>query len=115
MKRMSMFLIAAWLAAGPLVAVEIKKEGWLFPNPAIAEKVKIRAVDYTPRIPGKETEVKTYRRKKDGALFSTFEVEGEIFGCQFLIPSGNDQPAGIYAIADNDGDGVFESKYSAGE
>ena len=64
MKRLSMFLIAAWLSAGSLHAVEIKKEGWLFPNPSTAEKVKMRTVDYTPRIPGKETEVKMYRRRK---------------------------------------------------
>lgn len=115
MKRMTLLLIAAWLAAARAEAVEIKKEGWLFPNPAAAEKLKIRTLDYTPRVPGKETEVKMYRRKKDGAIFSTLEIEGEIYACQFRIAPGPDKPPEIYAIVDSDGDGVFESKYSTGE
>jgi hypothetical protein len=103
------------LASIPALAVEVKKDGWLFPNPAAAEKKDLRVFDYSPRIPGKETTVKIYQRKKDGVVFETLEVEGEVYACQFHIKGGEGKPPTIYAIVDTDGDGVFESKYSAGE
>src|SRR5215471_20688920 len=100
MKRRILLVMIACLASGRAGAVEIKKDGWLFPNPSTAEKLKIRSIDYTPRIPGPETEVKMYRRKKDGAVFSTFEIEGEIYACQFRIPPEGDKPPEVYAIVD---------------
>ena len=103
------------LVSIPALGVEIKKEGWLFPNPAVAEKKDLRVFDYTPRIPGKETVVKIYQRKKDGVVFDTLEVEGEVYACQFHIKGEGGKPATTYAIVDTDGDGVFESKYSIGE
>ena len=106
-------LIAA--LAAPVGAVEIKKDGWLFPNPALAEKLKIRSYDFTPRIPGRETDVKIYKRKKDGLVFDTFEIDGEVYACQFHVKGEGDEPPTVYAIVDADGDGVFESKYAPGE
>jgi len=104
-------LATGWI---PLKAAEIKKDGWLFPNPARAEKKAIRPKDYTDRIPGRETLVKIYK-KNDEMVFDTFEIEGEIFACQFHLKGKNGGPATVYAIQDADGDGVFETKYSAGE
>jgi hypothetical protein len=103
------------LASIPALGVEVKKEGWLFPNPAGAEKKDLRVFDYSPRIPGKETIVKIYQRKKDGVVFDTLEVEGEIYACQFHIKGEGGKPPTTYAIVDTDGDGVFESKFSSGE
>lgn len=115
MKRIPAFLVLASFALAPCEAVEVKKEGWLFPNPAAAEKKDIRPLDYTPRIPGAETLVKIYKRKKDGAVFDTMEIEGDIYACQFHILGENGAPPTVYAIVDTDGDGSFESKYSRGE
>ncbi len=115
MKRAVLLSVLITLLADPLGAVEIKKDGWLFPNPAVAEKLKIRNQDYTPRIPGPETLVKIYRRKKDGVLFDTFEIDGKIYACQFHVKGKDDAPSTVYAIVDTDGDGVFESKYAPGE
>ena len=105
------------LASGfiPLEAVEIKKDGWLFPNPTRAEKKAIRSKDYTDRIPGPETLVKIYKKKNEDVAFETFEIDGEVYACQFHIKGKNGQPPAVYAIVDTDGDGVFESKYNAGE
>ena len=115
MKRIPAFLFLGALALAPCQAVETKKEGWLFPNPAAAEKKDIRQMDYTPRIAGPETLVKFYQRKKDGAVFETMEIEGEVYACQFHIKGEEGQPPTVYAIVDTDGDGVFESKYKHGE
>jgi hypothetical protein len=115
MKRTVVLSALITLLAAPLEAVEIKKDGWLFPNPALAEKLKIRNQDYTPRIPGPETTVKIYKRKKDGVVFDTFEIDGEVYACQFHVKGEGDAPPSVYAIVDTDGDGVFESKYAPGE
>ena len=104
-------LATGWI---PLKAAEIKKDGWLFPNPARAEKKAIRPKDYTDRIPGPETLVKIYK-KNDGTVFDTFEIEGEIYSCQFHIKGKNGEPGTVYLILDANGDGVFETKYSTGE
>ena len=98
-----------------LEAVEIKKDGWLFPNPARAEKKAIRPNNYTERIPGAETVVKIYRKKTGDMVFETFEVEGEIYSCQIRTKGKEGQPPTVYLIMDRDGDGVFETKYSSGE
>src|SRR5262249_28657230 len=115
MKRIGAILILGTLCATPCLSVEIKKDGWLFPNPATAEKEDIRTVDFTPRIPGRETVVKIYKRKKDGVVFDTLEIEGEIFACQFHVKGEDGKPPTVYAIVDTDGDGVYESKYAPGE
>jgi len=115
MKRAVLSAVLISMFAIPLGAVEVKKEGWLFPNPAQAEKLKIRTQDYTPRIPGPETQVKIYKRKKDGVVFDTFEIDGEIYACQFHVKGEGDAPPTVYAIVDTDGDGIFESKYEPGE
>jgi len=115
MKRIAVLLVLASSALLPCEATEIKKDGWLFPNPALAEKKDIRPQDFTPRIAGAETLVKIYQRKKDGVVFDTFEIEGEIYACQFHIKGENGQPPTVYAIVDTDGDGIFETKYSRGE
>ena len=115
MRRFGILLILGVAFASPCLAVEIKKDGWLFPNPALAEKENIRTVDYTPRIPGRETLVKIYKRKKDGVIFDTFEIEGELYACQFHEKGEDGKPPTVYAIVDTDGDGVFESKYAPGE
>ncbi len=110
------FALAILIASGclPLSAVEIKKDGWLFPNPARAEKKAIRTIDATDRIPGKETVVKIYK-KNDDEVFETLEIEGEIYSCQFHIKGKEGEPPTVFAIVDTDGDGVFESKYGPGE
>jgi len=100
--------------AVPLFAVEIKKGGWLFPQPARAEKKAIRTVDTTDRIPGRETLMKVYQ-KSDGVIFETLEIEGEVYACQFHVKGKDDEPPTVYAIVDTDGDGVYESKFGAGE
>ena len=115
MKRAVVLSVLVTLLVDPLGAVEIKKDGWLFPNPALAEKLKIRNQDYTQRIPGPETLVKIYKRKKDGVVFDTFEIESEIYACQFHVKEAEGEPPDVYAIVDTDGDGVFESKYGKGE
>jgi hypothetical protein len=98
----------------PLGAIEVNKEGYLFPNPARADKKAIRPKDYTDRIPGPETLVKIYK-KNDEMVFDTFEIEGEIYSCQFHIKGKEGEPTTVYLIADRDGDGIFETKYFAGE
>ena len=105
------------LASGfvPLDAVEIKKDGWLFPNPARAEKKAIHPRDFTQRIPGPETLMKIYKKKDADVVFETYEVEGEIFSCQFRIKGKEGEPPTAYLIMDADGDGVFETKYLPGE
>jgi len=105
------------LASGfiPLKAVEIKKDGWLFPNPARAEKKAIHPKDFTERIPGPETLVKIYKKKNQDVVFETFEIEGEIYSCQFHIKGKDGQAPTVYLIMDRDGDGVYETKYSPGE
>jgi len=115
MKRAAVLSVLITLLADLLGAVEIKKDGWLFPNPARAEKLKIRNQDYTPQIPGPETLVKIYKRKKDGVVFDTFEIDGKIYACQFHVKGEGDAPSTVYAIVDTDGDGIFESKYAHGE
>jgi uncharacterized protein DUF2782 len=115
MKRLLPFLFLGAICASPCAAIEIKKDGWLFPNPGAAEKQAIRTADLTSRIPGKETLVKIYKRKKDGVIFETFEVEGEVYACQFQIKGEEGKPPTVYAIVDTDGDGIYESKYAAGE
>ena len=115
MKGAVVLSVLVTLLADPLGAVEIKEDGWLFPNPAAAEKLKIRNQDYTQRIPGPETLVKIYKRKKDGVVFDTFEIDGKIYACQFHVKGKDDAPSTVYAIVDTDGDGVFESKFAPGE
>ena len=41
MKRLFIISVLTAMLAFPAEAVEIKKDGWLFPNPALAEKLKI--------------------------------------------------------------------------
>ena len=48
-------------------------------------------------------------------MFDTFEIEGEIYACQFHVKGEGDAPPTVYAIVDTDGDGVFESKFAHGE
>jgi|GEM_PF-2391608 len=115
MKRTVIISVLTGFLAFPAEAVEIKKDGWLFPNPALAEKLKILNQDFTPRIAGRETQVKIYKRKKDGVVFDTFEIEGEIYACQFHVKGEGDAPPTVYAIVDTDGDGIFESKFANGE
>jgi len=115
MKRIVIVAVLTGFLGLPVGAVEVKKDGWTFPNPAVAEKLKIRNQDYTPRIVGPETQVKIYKRKKDGVVFDTFEIEGEIYACQFHVKGEGDAPPTVYAIVDTDGDGIFESKYGHGE
>jgi len=113
-KRFALVLaLLAWMPT-PLPALEVKQDGWTFPNPAKAQKMAIRPVDFTDRIAGKETLVKTYK-KDEKVAFETFEVEGEVFACQFHIRKAEEQPSENYAIVDLDGDGVFETKYGPGE
>jgi len=115
MRFLAVIPVVALGLVSTALAVEVKKEGWLFPNPALAEKKDIRPMDLTPRIVGREALVKIYKRKKDGVVFETIEVEGEIYACQFHVKGENGKPTTVYAIADTDGDGVFESKYPTGE
>ena len=116
MKRFAVLSGLTLLLASPGGAVDVKKDGLLFPNPARAVKKDVRTLDYTPRIPGRETKVTIYQRKKDGVVFETLEIEGEIYACQFQIKREDEnRPPEVYAIIDTDGDGVFESKFSAGE
>jgi hypothetical protein len=112
-KWISLSLLAV-LGAVPVSAVEIKKDGWLFPQPARAEKKAIRTIDTTDRIPGRETLMKVYK-KNDDVIFETLEIEGEVYACQFHIKGKEGEAPTVYAIVDTDGDGVFESKYPAGE
>ena len=111
-------LVALWILLGsafiPLEAIEVKEDGYLFPNPARAEKKAIRPKDYTDRIPGRETLVKIYK-KNDEMVFDTFEIEGEIYSCQFHVKGKNGSAGTVYLILDADGDGVFETKYASGE
>ena len=115
MKKFVGWVAVLFLVPIRVPAVEINKDGWLFPNPALAEKKAIRPIDATDRIPGKETLVKIYQRKKDGVIFDIFEIEGEIYACQFHAKGENGKPPSVYAIVDTDGDGIFESKYAPGE
>jgi len=114
LKRFIPILALLTGVALPLRAVEVKQDGWKFPNPAKATKVAIRPIDSTDRIPGKETLVKTYK-KDEKTAFETFEIEGEVFACQFHFRGTEDQASNNYAIVDLDGDGVFETKYGPGE
>jgi hypothetical protein len=113
-KRFIPLLTLLAIAGLPLRAVEIKKDGWLFPQPARAEKKAIRTIDTTERIPGRETLMKVYK-KDENVVFETLEIEGELFACQFHVKGKDGAPATAYAIVDTDGDGVFESKYPTGE
>jgi len=113
-KTVSLLLLTA-VGALPLAAAQIKKDGWLFPNPSRAEKKAIRPMDATGRISGKETLMKIYKKKDQEVVFETLEIEGEVFACQFHIKGKDGKPTEIYAIVDTDGDGVFESKFTAGE
>src|SRR5438093_12193027 len=79
MKRFAVLSGLTLLLASPGGAVEVKKDGWLFPNPARAVKKDVRTFDYTPRIPGRETKVTIYQRNKDGVVFETLEIEGETY------------------------------------
>ena len=114
MKRLIALSILLASAGLPLRAVEVKKDGWLFPQPARAEKKAIRTIDTTDRIPGRETLMKVYK-KDENVVFETLEIEGELFACQFHVKGKDGAPTTVYAIVDTDGDGVFESKYPAGE
>ena len=115
MRKALLVALIAGLLSPAAGAVEIKKDGWLFPNPAHAEKLKIFTKDYYDRIPGRETLVKIYRRNKDKVVFETLEVEGEIYSCQFHSKNEATKSIDVYAIVDMDGDGVFESKFAMGE
>ena len=115
MRRAVVGAVIAGLCVAPVGAVEIKKEGWLFPNPAHAEKLKIFTKDYYDRIPGRETVVKIYRRNKDKVVFETLEVDGEVYSCQFHSKNEATKSIDVYAIVDMDGDGVFESRFAMGE
>lgn len=114
MKRWALVLaLLAWTPS-PLLSTEVKQDGWTFPNPAKAQKVAIRPADFTDRIAGKETLVKTYK-KDEKVAFETFEVEGEVFACQFHFRGTEEHSSSNYAIVDLDGDGVFETKFGPGE
>jgi hypothetical protein len=102
------------LAWTRLAAVEVKPEGWKFPNPARAEKLSIHPMDATPRIPGDETLVKFYR-KEIGVVYETYEIDGAIYACQFHIKGKEGEPPQVYAIVDTDGNGSYETKYGPGE
>jgi hypothetical protein len=95
-------------------AVEINEKGWKFPNPARATKKAIKPIDSTDRIPGRETIVKIYQ-KEEGFVYMIFEIDGEVFGCQFHIKGKEGEPQTVYGIMDTDGDGIFETKYGRGE
>jgi hypothetical protein len=99
--------LLACLAASPAWArIEINPRGWKFPNIITSAKEAIRVSDRTPKIPGKETLLKGYR-KMDGTFFMTFEIEGRIFGVEI---DTNGKPPFEYSIMDTDGDGKFETK-----
>jgi hypothetical protein len=115
MKRWISLVLLAAAGTLPVRAVQIKKDGWLFPNPARAEKKAIRPIDGTSRITGKETLMKIYKKKDQDVVFETLEIEGEVFACQFHVKGKDGKPTEVYAIVDTDGDGVFESKFAAGE
>lgn len=114
MRSFAAILVLLLSSMVPTLAVEIKEDGWKFPNPAAAEKMAAKTTDTTSRIPGKEVSAKAYRKEK-GVGYMTFEIEGIIFACQFHIKGEGRSPVTVYSIVDNDGDGVFESKYGPGE
>lgn len=114
MRRIVTLSVVLFLLPLRVGAVEVKKDGWRFPDPARATKKAIRTVDTTARIPGRETLVKIYRQE-EGVIFETLEIEGEVFAFQFHVKGKDGEPPTIFAIVDTDGDGIFESKYGAGE
>jgi len=114
LKRLVVIIMLVLSSPLRLGATQVKKEGWKFPNIARATKKAIHPIDTTDRIPDKETLVKTYQ-KEDGVVFSTLEIEGEVFACQFRIMGAEGAPPTTYAIVDTDGDSSFETKYLAGE
>ena len=99
---------AVALLAGSVARAEIKlnPQGWKFPNTVTSAKEIIRVSDRTPKIAGKETILKGYR-KMDGTRFMTFEIEGRVFGVQI---DTDGKPPFEYGIMDTDGDGKFETK-----
>ena len=108
-----MRLMLAWLVpmaacAGVEARAEIlvHPQGWRFPNIMTSTKEIIRVADRTPRIPGKETIRRGYR-KRDGTFFMTYEIEGRIFGVEV---DTNGKPPFEFSIMDTDGDGKFETK-----
>jgi hypothetical protein len=114
-KRWQGLILLALTAAPSSFALEVRKEGFVVPIPALAVKKDIHPADLCEKIPGYETLVKTYQRKKDGVVWRSLEIEGRVYAYQFHEKGGEGQPDTIYAIVDTDGDGVFESRYGRGE
>jgi len=89
--------------------MKINKKGYKIPDLSQAVSVgEPRYDNLTDRIEGKETRVDQYKLKGKGIWKAS--VNGNIF----LYGIGSKDDKG-YAIADLDGDGIFETKYSTDE
>lgn len=104
------------IGSGICYSKETNPQGYEIPDLSQAEKAGTRYDDLTDKIDGAETCVEQYRFKseKDGLNYlriSKVSVNEKVF----LYGIQNFKTDDVYAIADLDGDGIFETKYDNNE
>ncbi|WP_462325839.1 hypothetical protein [Desulfoplanes sp.] len=92
-------------------AKEHNATGFIVPDLSEAQKVNDFMHDNESSIPGKETKVEMFDLGPVGYVFR-LSVKGHVYG--YGIDTDKNEPID-FEIVDVDGDGVFETKYEAGE
>lgn len=101
--------LGMFIGSGICYAKETNPEGYAIPNISNATFMGTRYDDLTDKIDGPETRIDIYEMdKKD-----IYKVS--INGNVFLYGISDDGTKDLYAIADLNGDGIFETKYDVDE
>jgi hypothetical protein len=114
--------LGAIIGSGICYSKEINLKGHEIPDVSQANKLGDRYEDLTDKIEGKETLfdyylVKNPKEDVDYIEIAVASVKGKIFA--YGITTAYKQKGGtvedFYTIYDEDGDGIFETKYTADE
>jgi len=115
-RRVGFFIVVfvgglASLAPAEPGAFELNLKGFSVPDLSQAEYLGYIRWDYTDRVAGAESLVRLYRTE-GGAEFRSVSTNGRIW--LYYIQDG-EAPLVSFYLADENGDGVFETKFLRGE
>lgn len=105
---LGVFALSVIIGSGVCYSKEINLQGYQIPDLSQAEKVGTRYDDLTDKIEGKETRVDQYKLENPERIVSKVSINEKVF----LYGVSNHETGEIYAIADMDGNGTFETRYN---
>lgn len=104
---LSVLALSILIGSGICYSKEVNSQGYKVPDLSNATFVKERYDDLTDKIEGKETQVEQYKLGNPERIVSKVSINEKVF----LYGVSNHETGEIYAIADMDGDGIFETRY----